>query len=430
MSLPRLALLAALLTVPASAQMLARPGWAGSGMTIDIWWRHSVFYQLDPHTFADTDGDGKGDLKGVTGKLDYIRSLGVDAVTLTHFAPAQGEPAARFQSIDPSLGTLEDMEDLIHETSRNSLRLLVELDPQQLSDPSTLASVARFWLGRGAGGIVLRSSPSAAPTPDQLRALRAALKSVHGTRILIDESPDSSTHPDADLTLNPALSGAASYSAAALHPALERTIAAAKSGRSLAATDLPELVRSASRYADATAPEAAKPLAALLLATQANAQILAGQEIGLGANATLMPWGKPVDPEAKKPAPKPAGPDVAYEEIGDDSVLNWYRRLVDIHHSNGTLHAGSVDILNHDEQNALVWMSRRGVASFNNPAVITICNLSNKPLTLSLTDDVKRMHLRGNFLRTVLRSDNGMGGMEINVITLQPYGVYIGELLY
>jgi hypothetical protein len=62
--------------------------------------------------------------------------------------------------------------------------------------------------------------------------------------------------------------------------------------------------------------------------------------------------------------------------------------------------------------------------------VVVICNLSAQPVQLSLKPDVQRLHLRGSFLRTLLRSDDGRGPMDLESITLPPYAVYIGQLGY
>src|ERR1700744_3720864 len=99
------------LTPHTEAQVLARPGWAGSGISTDVWWKHPVVYQVNPINFSPTGGSG---LHGAGQHLDYIHSLGADAVLLTPIQP----DAALAQSIDPAYGTLDDLDDLIHEGSR------------------------------------------------------------------------------------------------------------------------------------------------------------------------------------------------------------------------------------------------------------------------------------------------------------------------
>src|ERR1700722_1294507 len=83
-----------LATPPAPAQTLARPGWVGSGISTDAWWKHLVLYEIDARTFPSSTGNGTGDLKGIPQRLDYLRSLGVDAILLDSLAPATATPGA------------------------------------------------------------------------------------------------------------------------------------------------------------------------------------------------------------------------------------------------------------------------------------------------------------------------------------------------
>jgi alpha-glucosidase len=62
--------------------------------------------------------------------------------------------------------------------------------------------------------------------------------------------------------------------------------------------------------------------------------------------------------------------------------------------------------------------------------MVIICNLTAQPVQLSLKADMQRLHLKGSFLRTTLRSDNAMGPMHLESMTIPPYSVYIGELRY
>ena len=431
--------LIAIVAGTASAQTLARPGWAGSGMSLEPWWTHAIFYQVDPHGFRDADGNGTGDLRGLTSQLDYIHSLGVDAITLTHFQPEQGDIVPRSETVDPSVGSLDDFDDLIREASRDSLRLIVELGPQQISNPTELATIARFWLGRGAAGISLRTSDKPAD-PQQLRRVHEVTRSFAGQRILISESgmgDSPARHGDADLVLDPALATVTSQKVADLRGAMEHLQNASASTPLIAASDGPGMIRSATRLGDSVnSAAAAKVMATLLLATRANAQLYYGQEIGLNGDSDkplLMPWGTPVDPDAdaKKRKVEPSrSPEVAAEEADPDSLLTWYRRLIDLHHGNAILRSGTSDFLNHDDQNSIVWVSRKGAVTPLAPAIVVACNLSAKSVTLSLTSDLQKLHLRGNFLRTVIRSDNGMGGLSLDAVILPPFGIYIGEVRF
>src|SRR4051812_34296179 len=76
------------------------------------WWQHAVFYEIYPRSFKDSNGDGVGDLNGITSKLDYLSQLGVDAIWITPFYPSPqvdfGYDVSDYENIDPQFGTLSD----------------------------------------------------------------------------------------------------------------------------------------------------------------------------------------------------------------------------------------------------------------------------------------------------------------------------------
>ena len=155
----------------ARAQVLARPGWAGSGVSIEPWWRRAVFYRITPSLYQDSDGDGKGDLHGIVQRLDYIQSLGVDAILL---APP----------IQP-----EGFDDLARAASQHHLRLLVEI-------PTPDAAEARLWLNQGAAGLYVDIDGTKTNAGPVLRELRRLTDSYPGERILLTGAAGS--HAGAD----------------------------------------------------------------------------------------------------------------------------------------------------------------------------------------------------------------------------------------
>ncbi|GAB2577850.1 alpha-glucosidase [Paractinoplanes abujensis] len=133
------------------------------------WWRHAVFYQVYVWSFADSDGDGIGDLPGVRSRLPYLRDLGVDAVWLNPFYPSpqadNGYDVADYRDVDPRFGTLADADALIRDAHDLGLRIIIDLVPNHTSSEhpwfrAALAdgpgSAARrrylFRDGRGPGG--------------------------------------------------------------------------------------------------------------------------------------------------------------------------------------------------------------------------------------------------------------------------------------
>ncbi|AWZ03956.1 MULTISPECIES: glycoside hydrolase family 13 protein [unclassified Streptomyces] len=102
------------------------------------WWRHSVCYEVYPRSFADSDGDGTGDLPGVTEHLDHLSDLGADAVWITPCYPSPladgGYDIADYTGISPDLGTLDDFDTLTERAHDLGLKVIVDLVPNHTSD--------------------------------------------------------------------------------------------------------------------------------------------------------------------------------------------------------------------------------------------------------------------------------------------------------
>ena len=104
----------------------------------DKWWKRAVIYQIYPRSFADSNGDGIGDLQGIIAKLDYLEDLGIDAIWLSPVCRSpqddNGYDISDYQDIDPMFGTLDDMEALIREAGRHHIRIIMDLVLNHSSD--------------------------------------------------------------------------------------------------------------------------------------------------------------------------------------------------------------------------------------------------------------------------------------------------------
>jgi alpha-glucosidase len=102
------------------------------------WWRSAVIYQVYPRSFADSNGDGIGDLPGITSRLDALASLGIDAVWLSPFmrSPQKdaGYDVSDYTDVDPLFGTLADFDAMVTRAHELSLRVLIDLVPNHTSD--------------------------------------------------------------------------------------------------------------------------------------------------------------------------------------------------------------------------------------------------------------------------------------------------------
>lgn len=144
----RTALLAALLALaPAAASAAPRPAGPAPAATKAPWWSHAVIYEIYPRSFQDSDGDGVGDLKGVTQRLDYLKALGVDAIWLTPFFPSPnkdfGYDVADYTNVSPEYGTMADWDELARAAKQRGIRILVDFVLNHSSDQHAWFKEAR-----------------------------------------------------------------------------------------------------------------------------------------------------------------------------------------------------------------------------------------------------------------------------------------------
>ena len=157
------------LSTAARDETSAHPDSAPQHGTGSEWWRTAVIYQIYPRSFADSDGDGIGDLPGITERLPALRELGVDAVWLSPFflSPQNdaGYDVADYCAVDPLFGTLDDFERMQRRAHDLGLRVIVDIVPnhtssahrwfqEALAAPAGSEERARYMFrdGKGADG--------------------------------------------------------------------------------------------------------------------------------------------------------------------------------------------------------------------------------------------------------------------------------------
>ena len=470
-----------MLSTCASAQTLARPGWVGSGLSSQSWWQSAVIYRVQPQSFQDSDGDGVGDLRGLAQRLDYLQSIGVDAVLVESHTNDAG------------------FDDLLSDASRHHIRILVQLGeetPGQSPNAEQAIVQARTWLKRGVAGVYV---------PTQLLNTIASRSNFHEAVFLLQELRTlADSFPGERIVVSgdsPAVSAAVSDSPRSAPEIVDGTV---NSSTWDAATLRTKLVLANSPAAGEPLLQIAphdeqqrgrdKVLAALLLSSRGAIGINYGQEIGLAntSASAIMRWtptnvtkpqaaAAPQKPKEEvygtyhpyvppapssvvgsqphlpsvalntEDAPPPVDPDtlpgfstrepsstanaadaavnVATQESDSESLLNFYRRVLELHSGNATLRTGSVSFMNHDSEGAVVWLRRAPAGARTVASVIVACNVTDHPIEISLDSDLAHLHIATGFLIPILTSLHvDHVAQSTGSVRLSPHSVYVGEL--
>ena len=102
------------------------------------WWKHAVIYEIYPRSFQDSNGDGIGDLNGITQRLDYLQALGIDAIWISPMFPSPqvdfGYDISDYENVDPQYGTLADFDRLTAEAKKRDIRIVLDMVLNHTSD--------------------------------------------------------------------------------------------------------------------------------------------------------------------------------------------------------------------------------------------------------------------------------------------------------
>jgi len=410
----------------APAQTLARPGWAGSGISSAAWWQRAIFYRVSSEP---------ADLKAITARLDALRSLGVDALLLP--APELPPPGSG------EMPNLDAFDELLRQAAAHDIRVLLTL--RAPAGSNDVSGVARFWLNHGIAGLYVPAAAGSNPetAQAQVQSLRKLVSSTPGQRIILADSDivptvnskSSARNPkgESQLQIDPRLNRLSTLDAADLRPLLAQSIAQPNLLLDLrppaSASEHPQLAQISGVIGLLTHPVGLIDSAANLVLEPSPERI----ETAAQPEPPVRPTPKPLPPgtyEPYVPYVPPARPHKAIVQNAapPDPLTTWYGKLTTLHHDNAAIRLGSKTFLDYDAQNALVWVNTPLKPTPTTPPVVVICNLSSSPAQLSLTDAIKKLHLTGWFLRTLLRSDDAMGGQNLDSVHVPAYGVYIGEL--
>jgi alpha-glucosidase len=123
---------------PAQAPAPAQSVQSAPSAPSDPWWKHAVIYEIYPRSFQDSNGDGVGDINGITSRLDYLRNLGVDAIWISPMYPSPlvdfGYDVSDYTAIDPLYGSMADFDHLVAEAKKRGIRVIMDLVPNHTSD--------------------------------------------------------------------------------------------------------------------------------------------------------------------------------------------------------------------------------------------------------------------------------------------------------
>jgi alpha-glucosidase len=126
------------LTAASSAWAQTTPSKQVTTTAANSWWKGAVIYEIYPRSFQDSNGDGIGDLNGITSRLDYLKTLGVDAIWLSPIYPSPqidfGYDISDYEAIDPQFGTMADFDRLVAEAKKRNIGVIMDLVLNHTSD--------------------------------------------------------------------------------------------------------------------------------------------------------------------------------------------------------------------------------------------------------------------------------------------------------
>ena len=402
---------------PVTAQTLARKGWAGSGIGVEPWWHNAVFYEVE----------GDTGFQEVLARLDYLQSLGVDAIVLSPLLSLRGDSVT--SASGPDYGSDEDFDQLEQEASRRKMRLVIALDEDQPQALGDVEATARFWLTRGVGGLLLRfpqgkSGGAAAQQAQRISEVRKLCAKFAGERVVIAQTGSSMVALSSDPVPGPAGRRRRSGSVPArasrsveqgadlvIDRRLDElqvwnalTLQAIIFGYPPAPRALLETQRSDGEPSWSTFLGAMDSSGRLAMAKMVAATLFLGQE------APLLHAGQEASPT----------------EADEDSLLTWYQQLSRLRHERSALHHGSLHAVPTVYPDVVAWVRQAA----NEPPILVVCNTGAQTRPIFLAEALRQVRLStANGVQVLAVSDAAMAKTYSPTgLTLPAHAVYVAEL--
>lgn len=466
-----LAAISCMLPAAAYAQTLARRGWAGSGLDMAPWWKSAVFYQVDPDSMQSSVDAGKTSFAALADRLDYLKSLNMDALVLTPFSLAPPEAqTAQTSAANSALQTDADFDTLLAEAGRRHMRILIDLHVTQQTSATTLA-LARFWMGRGVAGLRLgltRKQASAnnlspGDVVGLVKRLRVLCATYPGDRVLLWDSDETFAALENAAPQQAATQQAAKEQAFAVRSASRRVHPVRTLGRAyrsrrggvsrnrvLRGSDGPQLEVEhaleqlssldasdlrATLLAKSPHELAAAPLTVSVTDSEGAMRSFSRYKFAQASDAPAPLPQPSVPTDTAPPMPQPSAHPDAADDADANSLLNSYRRLSSLRHANAAFQNGSFRVLTTNQTGIVAWVRVARGSGARQAAVVVVCNVSDNAEKVGIGAALRDAGVPANPSSTIeTLAESGLANLAsgasepATAITLEPYGVFIGQL--
>lgn len=357
-----------LVAAGAHAQQLAHAGWRGNNIAPEVWWQHASMIRCAPDvTFTD-----------VAKMLDHVSDVGADSIVLPDLQPTAKQPyAERF-------GTEEDLDALLREVSARRMHVLLQMPIQRaINTPGEV----RFWMNRGIAGLDLGTL--GAGDMDAAQQLRASLDHFPGKRILLARTTDAA-------------------------------LPVASSGRRRGASADPITLHILSQEDAASGVRRAGEVNAVEIAS------LPVKEATAKSFAEDLPGSVPQLRSLFPLLLAPGAPILDGRMLASDVSRDAVKQVLAFRNAHAAVRNGSITMIPTAQASLHAWMLR---AKGARESLLLVANDGDQPATLHLAAALAANGFRNVYLRPLLRSDHGMGAVNVEAGTLPAASAIVAEIL-